>query len=70
MAFTKEGMAAAIKAAQGNSQDQTIQDDALLKMCEGIVNYIKTNMQVTVPAAGLIDAEARPVTGTAIGTVV
>lgn len=48
MALTPAGLAAAIKAEQGASQDEAIQDAANLKLATAIINYLKDNAQVSV----------------------
>jgi molybdopterin biosynthesis enzyme MoaB len=59
MTLTAAGLAAAMKAEQGASQDETIQDEANLKVATAIINYLVANTVVSVIVTG----------GTGTGTI-
>ncbi len=48
MTLTAVGLQAKIKQKQGNSQDQTLQDDANKDLAEAIIEYLVANTLVTV----------------------
>lgn len=62
MVMTAAGLAAAMKTAQGNAQDQTLQDDANLDLATAIIGYIQGNAVVTVTVA--VDPGTHSGTGT------
>lgn len=65
MTLTAAGLAAAMKSEQGASQDETIQDDANLKIATAIINYLVANTVVAVTVA--VDPGTHAGTGT--GTI-
>ena len=69
MAMTGDGLFNAVKAALAPAQDAALQEAALKPICTAIVAYIQGNGVVTSPGAGLLDAEGRPVAGSATGTI-
>jgi hypothetical protein len=68
MAMTGDGLFQAVKAALAPAQDLALQEAALKPMCTAIIDYIKSNGQISVPALGLV-APNGPVTGSATGTI-
>jgi hypothetical protein len=68
MALTAASLTAKMIAELGTASDPTMQQDVLGKIAKAIVDEIKQNGVVTVPATGLV-APNGPVTGSATGTI-
>ena len=68
MALTAASLKAKLIAELGAATDPAMQGDILEKIAKAIVDEIKQNGVVTVPASGLV-ASNGPVTGSATGTI-
>lgn len=68
MPLTAASLKAKLIAELGTATDPTMQGDILEKIAKAIVDEIKQNGVVTVPASGLV-APNGPVTGSATGTI-
>ena len=70
MAITGDGLFAAVKAALPEATDEALQEAHLKPLCTAIVDYLKANAVVVVPATGLVSAApSSPVTGAAQGSI-